>query len=163
MARHEGNQPADLRSELRQNRPFASPAVEAFLNLIRTAEHARTAEADLLAKFDLSAAQYNVLRILRGAGPDGHPSQEIGHRMVARVPDVTRLVDRLEQRGLVVRRRCEKDRRVVYVQALPAALELLAKIDAPIEALPKRLFAALSERDLVQFNNLLVKARSTTA
>jgi len=150
-----------LQQELRQSRPFASLAVETFLNLVRTAEQLRGAEADLLYEHDLSAPQYNVLRILRGAGSDGHPCQEIGARMVARVPDVTRLVDRLEQRGFVERRRCASDRRVVYVRILAPALRLLERIEAPVAALPERLFAPLSARELRTLNQLLVKARGT--
>jgi DNA-binding MarR family transcriptional regulator len=150
---------SQLQQELKQSQPFGSVAVEAFLNLVRTAELARGAEQDLLDRFDLSAPQYNVLRILRGAGPEGHPCQEIGARMVTRVPDVTRLVDRLAGRGLVERRRCERDRRVVFVRILPPGLELLARIDAPIRALPERLFAQLSAAQLAQFNELLVLAR----
>ncbi len=154
---------SQLQQELKQSQPFGSVAVEAFLNLVRTAELARGAEQDLLDRFDLSAPQYNVLRILRGAGPEGHPCQEIGARMVTRVPDVTRLVDRLAGRGLVERRRCERDRRVVFVRILPPGLELLARIDAPIRALPERLFAQLSPTQLAQFNELLVLARSDRA
>lgn len=150
---------SQLQQELKQSQPFGSVAVEAFLNLVRTAELARGAEQDLLDRFDLSAPQYNVLRILRGAGPEGHPCQEIGARMVTRVPDVTRLVDRLAGRGLVERRRCERDRRVVFVRILPPGLELLARIDAPIRLLPERLFAQLSAAQLAQFNELLVLAR----
>ena len=152
-----------LQQELKQSQPFGSAAVEAFLNLVRTAELARSAEQDLLDRFHLSAPQYNVLRILRGAGLEGHPCQEIGARMVTRVPDVTRLVDRLVGRGLVERRRCERDRRVVFVHILPPGRELLARIDAPIRALPEQLFARLSAAQLAQFNELLVLARSAPA
>lgn len=152
-----------LQQELKQSQPFGSVAVEVFLNLVRTAELARSAEQELLETFDLSAPQYNVLRILRGAGPAGHPCQEIGARMVTRVPDVTRLVDRLAGRDLVERRRCERDRRVVFVRILPPGLELLARIDAPIQALPERLFARLSAPQLAQLNELLVLARSEPA
>lgn len=148
-----------LQQELRQSQPFASPATEAFLNLLRTAEAARGVEAAVLHQHDLSAAQYNVLRILRGAGDDGHPCQEIGARMVTRVPDVTRLVDRLEERGLVERRRCERDRRVVYVRIKKAALTLLEHLDAPVAAMPVRFFAHLTAKDLRTLNELLVKAR----
>src|SRR5262245_26028019 len=101
-----------LRAEIKQQKPFGSVAEEVLLNLVRTASHLEARGADLLAAHDLTPAQYNVLRILRGAGPDGHPCQEIGARMISRVPDVTRLVDRLEAAGLVTRKRSDTDRRV---------------------------------------------------
>lgn len=150
---------SNLQRELRQGQPFTSPAMETFLNLLRTAEAARAAEADLLHEHNLTGASYNVLRILRGAGDAGHQCQEIGARMVTRVPDTTRLVDRLEQRGLVERRRCERDRRVVYVRIKKAALELLSQLDAPVAAMPERFFATLTAKDLRTLNQLLVKAR----
>ncbi len=152
-----------LQQELRQSQPFASPAMETFLNLLRTAEAARAAEADLLHTHNLTGASYNVLRILRGAGESGHPCQEIGARMVTRVPDVTRLVDRLEQRGLVERRRCQADRRVVYVRIKKPALTLLEQLDAPVAAMPERFFGKLTGKDLRTLNQLLVKARHDDA
>lgn len=154
---------AKLQDELKQSRPFASLAVEVYLNLVRTSELLRGETADLLRERALSAPQYNVLRILRGAGSDGHPCAEIGARMVSRVPDVTRLVDRLEAAGLAERRRSGDDRRVVRVRIKRAGRDLLARIDEPIETLPERQFAALSNAELKTLNNLLTKARAGLA
>jgi DNA-binding MarR family transcriptional regulator len=148
-----------LQQQLKQARPFASLAVETFLNLQRTAERLGAEEHALLRTAGLSAPQYNVLRILRGAGPEGHPCQEIGARMLTRVPDVTRLVDRLVDAGYVERSRNDADRRVVRVRILKTGISLLDKLDAPVDALPTTLFAALSQTELQTLNELLVKAR----
>jgi DNA-binding MarR family transcriptional regulator len=150
-----------LQLELKQSRPFPSLPVETFLNLVRTAELLRAREADLLRRSGLSAPQYNVLRILRGAGPDGHPCQEIGARMLTRVPDVTRLVDRLVAAGHVERTRSDDDRRVVLVRILRSGLDLLGKLDGPVDALPAAMFDRLSSRELRTLNDLLVKARGS--
>lgn len=148
-----------LRAEIQQKKPFSSAAEEAFLNLLRTADHLGAKESELLSAHDLTPAQYNVLRILRGAGDGGHPCQEIGARMISRVPDVTRLIDRLEAAGHVTRERSTEDRRVVFVRIKPRALDLLARLDAPMAALPKALFADLTARELDTLNDLLVRAR----
>lgn len=150
-----------LRAEIQQTKPFSSPAEETFLNLQRTADQLLAIEAELLQEHDLTPAQYNVLRILRGGGEAGHPCQEVGARMISRVPDVTRLLDRLEKSALVERRRCTKDRRVVYATILPKGLSLLAELDAPMAALPPRMFSALTKAEIKQLNELLVRARGS--
>lgn len=149
-----------LQQEIKQTRPFTSLAEETFLNLQRTADRLLAEEATVLAVHDLTPPQYNVLRILRGAGAAGHPCQEIAARMISRVPDVTRLVDRLEQAGLAHRARDQQDRRVVMVRIAPRGEQLLVGIDALMRELPKRLFGALSTRDLQTLNDLLVRARA---
>ena len=151
----------NLRAEIQQTKPFSSPAEEAFLNLQRTADQLLAVEAGFLAGYELTPAQYNVLRILRGAGEPGHPCQEVGARMISRVPDVTRLLDRLEKAGLVERRRCTKDRRIVYAMILPKGLTLLAQLDTPMAALPPQMFAALTKTVIRQLNDLLVRARGS--
>lgn len=151
---------SQLRREIKQSRPFGTLAEEVILNLFRTADQLGAAEAALLKPHGLTPAQYNVLRILRGAGPDGHPCQEIAARMITRVPDVTRLVDRLVEGGLVDRERSEEDRRVVRVRIRPAGLELLARLDGPVSQEPTRLLGALSERELATLNRLLVRIRT---
>jgi DNA-binding MarR family transcriptional regulator len=118
-----------LQRELRQSRPFASRRIEAHLNLVRTADTlARLADA-ILKPHDLSVTTYNVLRILRGAGPAGQPVGEVGSRLVSREPDVTRLIDRLERRRLVERGRDGADRRVVRVTITAAGRALVERID----------------------------------
>jgi DNA-binding MarR family transcriptional regulator len=118
-----------LQAELKQNKPFASLEVEAYLNVLRTADVLSRLVVAWLKPFDLTPSQYNVLRILRGAGAKGLPCGEIGARMVTHDPDVTRLIDRLMQRELVLRGRDDHDRRVVLVRITPAGLDLLKRCD----------------------------------
>lgn len=150
-----------LRAEIQQNKPFSSLAEETFLNLQRTADQLLHVESGLLEQHGLTPSQYNVLRILRGAGEKGHPCQEVGARMISRVPDVTRLLDRLEKAGLVARRRCTEDRRVVHATIRPKGLEILAALDGPVQELAPRLFHSLTQRELQQLNDLLVRARGS--
>lgn len=121
-----------LAQEIKQNRPFRSLEEEALLNLARTFEVNNTRLGEFLRKFDLTSTQYNVLRILRGAGESGLKCSEVSSRMVNHDPDVTRLMDRLERRGWVVRKRSNTDRRVVLVAISPTGLALLAGIDVPL-------------------------------
>src|SRR5690242_4320539 len=102
-----------LRDELKQRKHFASQEIEAVLNIVRTADQIHRKVAELLKPGGLSGTQYNVLRILRGAGPDGASCREIGERLVTHDPDITRLLDRMERNGWVIRARGEADRRVV--------------------------------------------------
>src|ERR1051325_9127394 len=105
-----------LIDEIKQTRPFGSLEDEVFVNLLRTAGAFLWREAEMLKPYELTLPQYNVLRILRGAGPGGLICREIGERMITRDPDVTKLLDRLETRGLVSRERQEKDRRVIVAR-----------------------------------------------
>jgi DNA-binding MarR family transcriptional regulator len=105
---------------------------EALLNIHRTAGRLQAAVAEVLKPADLSAAQYNVLRILRGAGKAGLACREIGERMVTRDPDTTRLLDRLEKRGLTARSRESKDRRVITVRITAAGLRVLQRLDGAV-------------------------------
>lgn len=148
-----------LKDDIKKRNPFDHPEEEAFLNLIRTATLLEADFERLFKRCGLSDPQYNVLRILRGAGSGGLPSTEIAGRMVTRVPDVTRLVDRLESTGLVQRSRTTEDRRVVIVCITPKGLELLASLDEPITALHVQQLGHLTRKELEEFNRLLVKAR----
>lgn len=114
-----------------------------FVALLRAAD--RLAQgADLLIKaHGLTGTQYNVLRILRGAGPDGLPCKGIGDRMISRDPDMTRLLDRMEKRSLITRERQTQDRRVIKTCITPAGLEILKKLDAPVDELHKKQFRRL--------------------
>ena len=109
----------------------------------------------------MSEPQYNVLRILRGVGGCGLPSTEIGARMIARVPDVTRLVDRLEAVGYVERCRISQDRRVVQVKITEKGLKTLAEMDEPVLSLNKKLLRHMTRTELDELSRLLVKARQT--
>jgi DNA-binding MarR family transcriptional regulator len=128
----------DMLTELRQTRPFAHPEEELYLSLIRTADLLQRQVNDLLKGAGISHAQYNVLRILRGAGSEGLPCGEIGARMVTRDPDVTRLLDRLVQRGQVERGRGAGDRRVVSARITAEGLALLESLDAPVRDMHRK-------------------------
>src|SRR5229473_5040996 len=106
--------PRGLQAELKQKIPFTSREAEAYLSLLRTSDALQTQVEAQLKEFGVTGTQYNALRILRGAGPEGLPCSEIGGRMIARDPDITRLLNRLEDRGLVVRMGAKHDRRVIY-------------------------------------------------
>ena len=124
-----------LKGEIQQSRPFRSIEEALLLSLMRTTEALINALVQLLKVEGLSQPQYNVLRILRGAGDAGKPSQSIAADMISKVPDVTRLVDRLSAAGYVTRGPDPDDRRVVRVRILPKGLELLAAMDEPIHDL----------------------------
>jgi DNA-binding MarR family transcriptional regulator len=127
-----------LRREIKQSKPFASLEEEAFLGLQRTADALSRGLAEVLKPSGLSATQYNVLRILRGAGDDGLPCREIGARMITRDSDTTRLLDRLEARGLVSRERGRRDRRVITTRITGEGLAALKKLDAAVAEYPRR-------------------------
>lgn len=151
-----------LQHEIRKVRPFDVPEQEAYLNLART--HAQlSGEFDrLFRQAGLSEATYNALRILRGAaheGPGRRSCREIGDQMVAQVPDVTRLIDRLAAQGLAERDRSTDDRRVVYVKITQKGLDLLAQLDQPVMDMHRQQLHHLTRQDLDELNRLLVKAR----
>jgi DNA-binding MarR family transcriptional regulator len=151
-----------LRDEIKQGRPWRSREQEAFLNLVRTADALARAEVDLLKRAGLSPNQYNALRVLRGAGPDGVTCSEVGSRLIERDPDVTRMIDKLEERGLMQRRRDARDRRVQRNVITEAGLELLASLDEPLDAMPKKQLGHLSEDQLEMLITLLEEARSAS-
>jgi DNA-binding MarR family transcriptional regulator len=122
-----------LQAELKQKVPFTSREQEAYLALLRTADALQSRVETKLKEFGLTGTQYNALRILRGAGADGLPCSDIGERMITRDPDITRLLDRLQKRGLVERTRGKQDRRVIYGKITPAGLKLLREMDQPVE------------------------------
>ena len=148
-----------IQEELKQRRPFYSKAQEAALSLMRTADLVRRTVNDIVEPYDITPQQYNVLRILRGAGDDGLPTLEIAERMIEQTPGITRLIDRLETKNLVARERCTEDRRRVWCRITREGLGLLAKLDAPIRAADDAL-AALSTSELTQLVDLLDRARS---
>src|SRR5437868_13403260 len=115
----------------RKPRRAACPEEMAFLDLLRTTDMLSRPLAQVLKTEDLSSTQYNVLRILRGT-PEGLTCGEISSRMITREPDITRLLDRLEKRGLISRRRDAKDRRVVMARITPEGMKLLARLDEPV-------------------------------
>ena len=148
-----------LGKEIKQTRPFASPEQEALLNLMRTSALLQHAHAESLKPFGVTQVQYNVLRILRGAGAAGLCRHEVRDRMVTPVPDVTRLLDRLEDRGLVTRERDETDRRLVTARITGDGLELLKAVDRPLATTTRRLLGHMDEAELRRLGELLVRAR----
>ena len=148
-----------LQKELKRRRPFDSPEQEAVLNIARTADRFGICFARLFREYGLTPSQYNVLRILRGSEPDGLICREIGERMIARDPDVTKLLDRLEARGLVSRERQEKDRRVIVARVTPEGLRLVKEIDRPVLQMTRELLGHLGERKLGTLIRLLEEAR----
>ena len=146
-------------AELRQSRPFPSLEAETAVNLLRTAETVMRGLATAVKPCGLSPEQYNVLRILRGAGRAGLPCGEIATRMVTHDPDMTRLLDRLAARRLITRARDTRDRRVVTTRIQPAGLRLLAGLDAPVEQEGKRLLGHLGRNRLRRLVALLEAVR----
>jgi DNA-binding MarR family transcriptional regulator len=135
---------------------------EAYLSLQRTADALARAAEEAIKPSGLSGTQYNVLRILRGAGPDGLCCREVAERMLTHDPDITRLLDRLERRGLVVRARASKDRRVITVRITQEGLRILAKLDKPIEEFHRRQLGHLGDRRLKRLIDLLNSAPVTS-
>lgn len=130
-----------------------------FVSLLRTADAlSRGAEA-LLKPYNLSGTQYNVLRILRGAGEKGLACREVGGRLISRDPDITRLLDRMESRGLIARAREAQDRRVVKTRITAEGLRLLEELDQPVHELHRRQWRHFPAKQLRQLSNLLDRAR----
>jgi DNA-binding MarR family transcriptional regulator len=142
-----------------KRRHAACPEEAAFLDLLRTTDILSRGPAQVLKTEDLSATQYNVLRILRGA-PEGLACGEIARRMITRDPDITRLLDRLEKRGLISRRRETKDRRTVLARITPEALKLLARLDEPVQAAHRKQLGHLGRKRLRALSELLQASRS---
>jgi MarR family transcriptional regulator, organic hydroperoxide resistance regulator len=148
-----------LQAELKQRIPFASREAEAYLSLLRTTDALQTQVEAQLKEFGLTGTQYNALRILRGAGPEGLACREIGERMITRDPDVTRLLDRLEDRGFVQRTRAKHDRRVIYGKITAAGLKLLREMDAPLEKFGREMLRHVGQEKLRQLIELLELVR----
>ncbi len=149
-----------LQHELKKRKPFELPEQEASLSIARTADRFGICFARLFREFGITPSQYNVLRILRGEGKP-LPILEIADRLLAVVPGITGLIDRLERMGLVARDRSTADRRVVFVGITPAGLELLCKIDPHESALHKKLLGHLSRAEIEQLIDLLERARKS--
>ncbi|HEX8502999.1 MAG TPA: MarR family transcriptional regulator [Pyrinomonadaceae bacterium] len=149
-----------MQNELKQTKPFASLEEEVILNLARTAEYIGSRAAEVFKRADLTPTQYNALRILRGAGAEGLACGEISERMVTKDSDITRLLDRLERRGLISRERPENNRRVVLTRITDEGLTLLAELDGPVEEGNRRLAGHLGEQRLRTLNELLEALRA---
>jgi len=148
-----------LEEEIGQTRPFDSAQAEATMNVLRTADVLRHRFAEILEPHGLSGQQYNVLRILRGARPDPLETMEIVDRMLEKTPGITRMLDRLEENGLVERRRRPEDRRCLLRSITPKGLELLAVLDEPIADSHRRALAMLDGEQVETLTELLTAIR----
>jgi MarR family transcriptional regulator, organic hydroperoxide resistance regulator len=150
-----------IRDEIRQTRPFTSPADEAVVTLLRTADRVRTGLAQIVEAHGITLQQYNVLRILRGAGEEGLPTLEIAARMIEHSPGITRLLERLEARKLVRRVRCPEDRRQVLCYVSESARRLVAGLDGPVAEAGRRTLAPLDPARTADLIRLLDAVRAT--
>jgi DNA-binding MarR family transcriptional regulator len=149
-----------LQDELRQRKPFQSTAHEAVVGLMRTTDLVRRQMTAIVERAGITLQQFNVLRILRGGGTDGVPTLDVADRMVEQTPGITRLLDRLEAKGLVRRQRCPKDRRQHLCWITPAGSDLLETVDEPMMAAADTALTALAETERIAFIRLLDAIRS---
>jgi DNA-binding MarR family transcriptional regulator len=151
----------DLKTEIRQTKAFPTVHEEAFLNIERTSALLQDAFEQMLRPYGITGTQYNVLRILRGAGANGLCRNEIRDRLVTRMPDVTRLLDRMENAGLIARERSTEDRRQVSTQLTSEGRKLVDDLDDVVTAEHKARLEHLSATDLRTLIGLLTKVRES--
>jgi DNA-binding MarR family transcriptional regulator len=151
---------AGLKQEIAQERPFSSIEEEAFLNLLRTADCLDRAMQKVCRASGLTGTQYNVLRILRGAGTQGLACSAIGDRMITAEPDITRLLSRLKAQKLIKQERDRHDRRVVWTHISESGLALLRRMDPHIQRAPKELFGHMSANEVNEMIRLVELARA---
>jgi MarR family transcriptional regulator, organic hydroperoxide resistance regulator len=151
--------PKDIATEIKQKKPFASKAQEAAVALLRTADLVRRFASITLESEGITMQQYNVLRILRGAGDAGLPTLDIAERMIESTPGITRLIDRLEEKKYVSRERCATDRRQVFCRISPDGLALVNRLDGPITIADEAAFTGLTKKELDTLIDLLARAR----
>ncbi len=150
------------KSSQNPGRPARTQTSAAYSALLSAADRVRARFEAVCAPFDITGQQYNVLRILRGAEPDGLPTLTIAERMIERTPGITRMVDRLEAKGLVEREVRPHDRRCVYCRITPKGLGLLEAMDEPVDGVNHTAFAGLNEKELERLITLLEKTRPST-
>jgi DNA-binding MarR family transcriptional regulator len=150
--------PGTVAGDIKQSKPFPTCGEEATVGLLLTADALRRYSDEVLSPFGVTPQQYNVLRILRGSQPAGLPTLEIASRMIDKAPGVTRLLDRLEKKGLVARKRCAADRRQVFCAITPKGLRLLEAIDPTIRRAAERI-NRLPQKDLERLIELLDAVR----
>lgn len=150
---------ATLRDEIKQTKPFKSLYEEADLNIVRTAFVLIDAFEATIKRFGITSTQYNVLRILRGAGEKGLCRNEVRDRLLNRMPDATRLLDRMERNGLISRAREAEDRRLVTTRLTRKGRELVDELDPIVARQHKSRLGHMSEKQLTTLNALLTQAR----
>ena len=153
--------PPSIAEEIQQGRPFPSLEEEAGIALLRTAEVLKTYFGSVVEPAGVSLPQYNVLRILRGAGPEGLPILSVAERMIERAPGMTRMIDRLEKKGLVVRERCATDRRIVYARITPAGKAVVDGLDDAVTAAHVQGFPPLDRDEIRAFVRVLDALRAS--
>ena len=149
-----------MHSSSKSSRPEISLENRIFVSLLKTADTLAREAEHLVKAAGLTGAQYNVMRILRGAEPEGMPCRGIGDRMISHDPDMTRLLDRMAKRGLIIRARQTDDRRVVKTRITPQGLSLLKSLDRPVHDLHKRQFRHMSAARLKILSDLLEEVRN---
>jgi DNA-binding MarR family transcriptional regulator len=152
--------PPSIHEEIQQSTPFRSLSQEAYLALLRTADDSKRYIAKVLEPAGVTVQQYNVLRILRGAGRDGIPTLVVAERMLERTPGVTRLIDRMERKGWVERSRCTEDRRRVWCKITSSGLALLDRLEAPVQETDEVFHDVLSGQELAALVSCLDKIRA---
>lgn len=153
-------QPPSIGEDIKQQKPFRTRSQEVYLGLIRAADDLKRRTTAVLEVAGVTLQQYNVLRILRGAGNDGLPTLTIAERMIERTPGVTRLIDRMERKGWVTRRRCSEDRRRVWCKITDEGLTLLEPLDEPVNAMDDFLAGPLDECELTALVDYLDRIRA---
>jgi DNA-binding MarR family transcriptional regulator len=151
--------PSRLRAEIRQRRGFHSPQQEGAIGIVRTADVLKRRFTRIIEPHGISGQQYNVLRILRGAHPERLPTLDIAERMIEEAPGITRLLDRLERKGLVRRERCASDRRQVLCEITRKGLTLLEKLDAPVGRADDEALGPIPAADLASLIRILDAVR----
>ena len=150
---------ASLKAEIEQSVPFSSAQEEALLNLMRTSDQLSRAIQGVIRPWGVTSTQYNVLRILRGAGPEGLTCSQIGERMLTADPDITRLLRRLKVLKMILQHRDRNDRRVVWTVISDAGLRLLKEMDPVVNRAPEELLAHMSAAEIADLTRLLERAR----
>ena len=150
-----------IQREIKQKKPFTSLETEALVGIVIVADVLRRACASVVEQGGVTShQQYNVLRILRGAGAKGLPVREIAARLVEKAPGITRFIDQLESRGLITRRRSTSDRRQVFCRITSSGLKLLRRLDKPVEEWEKKSMSMLTRGKLKQLLICLGKIHS---
>lgn len=148
----------DIQKEIKQTRAFRSKSQEAMVALLRTVDLLKRHVGAVVEDSGVTLQQYNVLRILRGSHPDSLLTLEISDRMIEHAPGITRLLDRLESRGLIRRERCSTDRRRVHCWITDEGLRILADLDTPMDEADEAI-AALGDANITRLLNLLEQIR----
>ena len=150
-----------IQHEIKQSKPFATKSQEAYVALLRTADDSKRHVGDVLEPAGVTLQQYNVLRILRGAGDEGLPTLTVAERMIERTPGITRLLDRMERKGLVTRERSDEDKRQVLCRITADGTALIRKLDKPMDSMDQRIFGSLSTSEHRALLRALAKIRAS--